>query len=365
MAANSKNLRYCEVLYNSTHYDVMIAVDDLDEVNNILQDWALDTLGATLNLPEALIQNKDITEVLTSKDIDNFVYLQSANSSYIDMPRSAGIKGDFPTLPTVLVGGLYVAPATNAYLYSESDFDGYFGEYSIDQKSFSLSSGVNFLGIRFNSGSPEYILYTDDTSFNYSDIIPVATILYFSSTIYNIPYGQSGYGLAEKLLKILKERDEFVITSDFTLGTSTNHVELGALTVNRGTQYISCGAFDSEEANNDMYLFYKDAMGTWQTSSSGVINNTQYQSNSGLASLGAGEFVINYIYRVVHSGELLVFIKLSSNFASLASAKESDVITDLPDTIKNSCVLVGRIIVEQGSSSPIVQKIQKYSFGVV
>jgi len=345
----------------------MVAVDNLDEVNNILQDWALDTIGETLNLPEELIKNIDAKEInISSKSIDSFVYLQSAVSSYIDMPRSAGISGDLPVLPTSLVGGLYVVPTSNAFLYSESDFDGYFGEYVIPESSIALTAGVNYLGIRFNSGVPEYIKYDNDLSFNYSDIIPVATILYFSGTIYNIPYGQSGYGLAEKILKIIKERDEFKITSSFTLDTDNNYVELGALNVSRGTAEIACLAVDTELVNNDMFLHYKDISADWQNLSVTQINNTQYQaSGGGLNSLGAGEYVINYIYRVVESSDLILFTALSPNFTTLAEAKESEEITDLPDDIKGSCVLVGRIIVEQGSTSPVIQKIQKNSFGVV
>jgi hypothetical protein len=58
-----------------------------------------------------------------------------------------------------------------------------------------------------------------------------------------------------------------------------------------------------------------------------------------------------------------MFNVLSNKFATLALAKESANITDLPDTIKNSAVLVGRIIIEQGSSSPAIQKVQNVTFG--
>ena len=48
MASVYKNLRYCEIYHDSEYYDVMIAVDDLDEVNNILQEWALEEIGEAL-----------------------------------------------------------------------------------------------------------------------------------------------------------------------------------------------------------------------------------------------------------------------------------------------------------------------------
>ena len=75
MAAERKNLRVCQVLYDSKYYDVIIGVDDLDDIDDILQAWAADEFTDTLDLPEALIYCKDITEVITSLNIDSFVYL--------------------------------------------------------------------------------------------------------------------------------------------------------------------------------------------------------------------------------------------------------------------------------------------------
>jgi len=366
MASNSKNLRYCEVLHSGTYYDVMVAVDDLDEVNNILQDWAIDTLGETLNLPEALTQNIDAKDVnISNKSIDSFVYLQSAESSYLDISRHTGITKPYPTLPTSLVGGVYVVPTSNVLLNSESDHSGFLGEYTLAEKSFALASGVNFLGARYNAGTPDYVMYTDDSSFNYSSIVPVASILYFSGSIYNLPYGTNADGLAEKMLEQIKKRHEFEITTEFTLTSTSNYVEIGALSANRATEQTDCLAVDTSVVNNDMFLFSKDINGNWVSSAVTQINNTQYQSASGLATLGAGEFVVNYIYRVISSTSKLAFSILSGNFTSLAAAKESVIVTDIPDVIKESCVLVGRVIIEQGSTSPVVQKMQKISFGVV
>jgi hypothetical protein len=77
--ANVKNLRYCQVLHGTEYYDVIIAVDTLDQVNDVLQEWALanEDIGVALDLPAALIQNEDIREVLTTKNIDGSVYVKA------------------------------------------------------------------------------------------------------------------------------------------------------------------------------------------------------------------------------------------------------------------------------------------------
>lgn len=365
MAVSKRNLRYCEVLYNSVYYNILVGVDTLDEIDNILQDWALEELETTLDLPTALIQNKDITELLTTLDIDNYVYLQSAVSSYMDVPRSVGLSGTLPTFPTTLTDGKYVMPATTVFLWSAPLFTGFFGEYNVATASFTLSSGINYIGITYNSGSPVWQLYSSETSFNYSSIIPVVAVLNFSSELYIIPLGQTGSGLPEKLLENQQKRKKFEIITDYTLDTDNNYVELSALTVNNGTYDIDCLAVDTETVSNDMYLYYKDVSQVWQTTKVTQINNTQYQSASGLASLAGGEFVINNIYRVIDDTNLLLFTTLSNKFATLASAKESIESTILPDNIKYAAILVGRIIVEKDSTTPVIQQIQKSSFGVI
>jgi hypothetical protein len=362
MSLQSRNLRVCQVKYGTRYYDVMIAVNDLDEVNDILQEWALDTLGATLDLPAALIYNKDITEVLTSVNINSYAYVQSAEKKYMSVPRYAGIAGDPPALPTALEDGLYVMPETQVYLYSLPGYDGVLGEYTVPEKGLSITEGMNLIGIRYNAGTPEYIKYTTSANFDFSSIVPVALIISFSGTLYPISYGQSGFGLPEKLYSL---REKAEIISSFTLDTDSLYVELSELDVVKGMSEVSLEAVDTAEANNDMFLYYKDTDQEWQKSAVTTINNTQYQSASGLASLAGGEFVVNYIYRLLDENSKTIFNVLSNKFASLAAAKESEIIQDTPDVIDESAVLVGRIIVEKDSTTPVHQKIQKITFGTV
>jgi hypothetical protein len=362
--ATFRNLRYCQVLHESVYYDVLVGVNNLDEVNDILNEWALTSNGPgeAIDLPTELIQNVNAETVnLISKTLDENVYVKSSTLGLLDAARSAGVSGTFPTLPKALVGGLYVMPASTAYLWSLPAYTGVFGNYTIATASFTLvANQVNYIGISYASGTPVYVQYTDQTTFDYSSIIPVCAVFYFDSELNVVPYGQAGYGLAEKLIEIQDKRKEFEITSDFTLTSgSGTYVELSVMNVSKGTSEITCLAMDTETADNDMWLWYKDSGSVWQQTENSQINNTQYQgSGTGLQTLGAGKFVINYLYRVIDDTNLLIFNVLSGSFDTLAAAKDSDMITDLPDAIKEGAVLVGRMICEQGSA-PTVQKIQR------
>lgn len=363
MTISRKNLRYCQVTYLNRLYDVLVAVATLDEVDNVLQEWALNKWGVALDLPTACLINKDITEVLTSVAIDSYAYLQSPSSAYMEIPRYAGIKGTFPTLPTALnVDDKYVCPETDVFIYSLAGQDGVLGEYGVAELALTPNVGINFLGISYASAVPTWVFYTAETSLNYSSIIPVATVLFFEDTIFNIPFGQTGYGLAEKNLKVRNRRKKFEILDTYTFTNSGLYVELSALTVSTGVEEIACAAMDTETLLNDMYLYYKDSSQVWQKSKVTAIDNLQYQGASGLANLGSGEFVVNNIYRVVSASGLLLFNVLSNKFATAQLAMNSGEV-EVPTIIRDSAVCVGRFIIEKSSTTPTVQKVQKVVFG--
>lgn len=368
MTISRKNLRYCQVVYNSRYYDVLIAIASLDEIDNILQEWAINKFGSTavLDLPSALVLNKDITEVLTTVDTDEYVYLQSPVAAYMDMPRYAGISGDLPVFPTALnISGKYVIPTCLAFLWSEPDFQGYFGEYIIpESQAFTLSSGANYIGISFNTGSPIYSLYNDFSTFDFSSIIPVVTVLNFASGISVIPWGQTGYGLPEKRLELQNKKKYFEVMSDYTLTATDLYIQLSEVIVNNGVAEITCEAVDTETVDNDMYLHYKDSSSVWQNTKVTQIDNLQYQGASGLANLTSGEFVINNIFRVPGSVNPLLFSVLSGKFNSLQAALNSKDVTDLPPMFKNTAVLIGRVIIEKSATDSTIQILQKTPWGV-
>lgn len=364
MALTYKNLRVCRVLSGTTEYDLIVGVDDLDEIDDILQEWALSELSTTLSLPEALLYCKDITEVITSLDIDNFAYVSSATRRYMDIPRYAGISGTYPTLPTTLDGSnKYVAPDATAYLYAAAGFTGVFGEYDIAEKSFTLSAGVNYLGITYNSGAPMWQTYLDDTSFDYSSIIPVAMIYQVSTTVYVLPFAQTGAGLPENSLHFKVSEKRFSPISTFTLAsTSPTVCNLGAIRVNTGVGSVLCAA---TALGTDLFTGFYKSGGVWTSATITSLNNTQCQGATGFDALGGGKFVINYLYRLVNASNKMMFMVISQEYDTLAQAKEAEPIQDIPGIIEDTSILVGRIIFQQATSTPAaVQKIQTFSWAI-
>lgn len=87
--APRKNVRICQVYYNRKYYDLTIGISTLDDVDTILEQWALQEFGiqtgtmpepvlpVALDLPEALVSNQNLSEILTSLNLDNYVYMVS------------------------------------------------------------------------------------------------------------------------------------------------------------------------------------------------------------------------------------------------------------------------------------------------
>ena len=366
MAVNKKNLRYCQVLYLGTYYDIFVAVTDLDEIDQILQDWALNKFNVELDLPAALILNKAITEVVTALDVDEYVYIDSPVSAYMELPRFAGISGTFPVLPGALdLEGFYVLPEVTAFLWSAVGQSGYFGEYIVPiSQDFTLSAGINYIGITFNAGVPIYQLYTAWSSFDFSTTFPVVTVLSFGGSVYEIPFGNTGDGLPEKLIGAMTRKKSFEILDEYIMVNSGLYAELGAVVVGHGTDELTCLAMDTETTGHDMYFYSKNSSGVWSAAKVATINNTQYQTSAtGLDTLAGGEFVINYLFRVVDEAKRLMFYVLSNKFATLQAAINAPEITGIPEAITGSAVCVGRMIIEQGSSAPTVQLVRKTIFG--
>ena len=365
MAVNKLNLRHCQILYGKTTYDIMIAVSDLCEVDSILQDWALDKLNVTLDLPSALVMNEDVTDVITNLEIDEYVYIESPVSAYMRFPRFAGVSGVFPTLPTVLVDGYYVIPTCLAFLWSLPAQQGYFGEYIVpESQNFTLSAGMNYFGISFNSGSPMYQIYTSWASMDFSTVIPVAKVLYFGGSIYNIPWPQEGDGAAEKIIKSLNRKKAFEILDPYTLALDNLSVQLGAINVQHGVDEIACSAVDTSLTGNDMYLYYLNSSLAWLMTKVAQISNSQYQDPStGIQTLTPGKFVANYLYRAVVGTQLLMFYVLSDEFDTAQDAMNAAAPTNLPPNISGAAVCVGRVILAQGTTTGVIQMVAKTQFG--
>lgn len=88
--STKRNLRVCQVYYNNQYYDVTVGLNTLDELDNILYEWAEQEFGVVsggqtivspeLDLPNDLLYVKNITDVITTLDIDDYVYITSGLS---------------------------------------------------------------------------------------------------------------------------------------------------------------------------------------------------------------------------------------------------------------------------------------------
>ncbi len=75
--ATKNNLRLCVVKHEGKSYNVFIGVETLDDVDDILQEWAKEAISpeTVLDLPAALISNTDVSQINALPKVDSYVYL--------------------------------------------------------------------------------------------------------------------------------------------------------------------------------------------------------------------------------------------------------------------------------------------------
>ena len=102
-------------------------------------------------------------------------------------------------------------------------------------------------------------------------------------------------------------------------------------------------------ATRQFFNYHSASAWTVASHTAPVINNTQFDNGADLQSLGAGEWVINYVYKGVEDQDHCYTV-LSTNYATVDEAKAAGVIGALPELITSHAVLIGRVIVQNGAA---------------
>ena len=88
-----------------------------------------------------------------------------------------------------------------------------------------------------------------------------------------------------------------------------------------------------------------------------VYDNTYYDGGVGvgMVEVGAGEYVVNWIYRDLEKGSHMLFVLADQTYSTLSNAVGSQPRTDTPEGFGVITVLIGRIIVVKDGTSAFVE----------
>lgn len=249
-------------------------------------------------------------------------------------------------------GATFSASSTEAFLYSLSNYNGDFKKFVIPAATgLALSDGVaSYLAVSYNAGNPIYIVTTNVTLLNGSDVAGAALLFRNGSEVHHQSIDW-GLAPASRLNRRTVQTDRYERGTGLALSETTGRViALTSGIIWYGvTEYAEAAV--TSAANNCEFWYHVG--GVWTKTDVSTYNNNQYDNGTNLVTLnGAGtQYAVNWVFRYLDGDSLpkLAYVLGSGNY-SLAQAQGSSVPT-LPPGLTSMALLVGRIIVAQGAAT--------------
>jgi len=280
---------------------------------------------------------------LASQAIDN-----TSNSSTTFISSGTVIK---PTI-TYNTGLGTVTIGDGTYrLFHNAEYIGVITEHIISETTLSIAENItSYICADYNNDSPILRVITDLTQFNWSNIVPIYTVIRDGDYFSHVDWDAPGNGLPNKIHDRLIRTDRFSRESGLNLGESATPA-VRTIIVSSGTvwQGVYRNSMDAVDSSVDICkMLYTDETGTWVDSAITQYNNTQYNTGMGLATLTDGNYSVNWIFRMIgNQREIVVF--LGNDDYDLNAAKASQLPNNIPSIFSKNGMLIGRIIVLKGT----------------
>lgn len=274
-------------------------------------------------------------------------------------PSSAGVAS-YPAPEWTSAGtGMITMSSCYVYLYDNANFTGNLIKYYVPEATFTLTDGTDQLVVaNYNGGTPIYALVTTTHgNYNSSSIIPVYRFWRVGSTVHSASIDSLGIGLAAKIARRISSTDYYERINQIGLSLSedgSRHVGISSAGVYGGAVYYDIVAFAS--ATNNL-ISCESVTGIWTyTQNALVYRNDVYNPTAGFATLGNNKYTVKYFYRSIGDAIDAFVVTSASQYNTVSEAEADRPRTDLPSVINGHCMLVGRIIIQKGASSGVVEQ---------
>lgn len=271
--------------------------------------------------------------------------IASKITSFDELNLSSGMA----TMPTFVENGdgSFTIGNATANLFTNENFTNAIQSYPIAGGTFTPTDNAeNYLVVNYNEGAPEYQVITNIELINESTAIPVYSIYRSGVDLMPLNWDKLGLGLSNKIHQRLVKTRRFERESGFTLSEIPTRV----VTISEGVLWYGAvrNIMEDVVSNTDICHFYYHVGGVYTKSDATQYNNTQYDNGTNLVTLNNNYYTVNWIYRAVEDAGHMGIVLGDQEYNQLSLAVEAQPRPDLPDAIKTSSMLVGRIIVQKG-----------------
>ena len=263
--------------------------------------------------------------------------------------------------------GAITLPNVTVALYNNSTFIEPLLVYSVSggtsgiDFSALVDNDTNYVFIDYNGGSPIFTISTSEGAINESDVVRYLTLYRAGNFVHILEYGKMGAGLPSKLNQRLENTQRFAKESGLVLGLSAS---TGIVTLSEGVTWNSSNRKSITAVNSVDNIFFKNyhvsSAWTYNTSSD-YLNNTYYDNGVDIVSASASKYLVNWYYRGQETGGHIYELYGESQYDNVSLAQLStEPVT--PELISSHAFLVGRVIVQVGTYSAIVENIAVSTF---
>ena len=276
----------------------------------------------------------------------------------------AGITSDI--FVTNLLNGTVGVSTGSVNLFDDATGYGLVKGYPLSATTLSLVTGsTNYIvSERTGSINAKYTLTTDPSYATGINIVRVATLDIYQETtsswdvqIFNV--GIVGLALANRtdnkdiLLYGYQRQNGLTL---YTTG-SVGYFGITEGTVWYGPNSHVVPTFDTYIPGYYTYIFHTSGSG-WHQHTSSIYLNGVYDSGAGSSSLitcAPNSWSVNFVYRLMGTNDESAIVMSNAQFATeLEASNNAQPPANLPSTIRDVGLLVGRFVVQSGSYSSVV-----------
>ncbi|MGE5052056.1 MAG: FISUMP domain-containing protein [Bacillota bacterium] len=234
--------------------------------------------------------------------------------------------------------------------------------YTLSGGTFTLTNDAqNYIVADYNSGSPLVKLISDVTLINETTIVPVYSIYRNGNFLHTQNWDALGLALANKVHQSIVKTQRYRRESGLALSVSgTRNLNLTVGRVWTGAVPISLDAIAT--ATDNLY-FWHHTGGNWTSTVTTQFPNTQYDNGTDLVTLTPNRYAVIWAFRGVESQKHLYCVVGTGDY-TLTQA-EAATLPATPTAINSHAMLVGKIIVQNGTNTPTsVQSAFDTTFGL-
>lgn len=266
--------------------------------------------------------------------------------------------------------GTIVFTTGSVNLYDNPEGTGTITQFGLPQTTLNLITGSTNYVVAERSGSTAvYTLTTDSSYANGINIVRVATLDIYTGNppgsewdVHQFDIGIVGLALANRINNKDIRLHGYQRESGLTLYTTGSSGSFGITEGNvwYGPNSQVVPMFDITLPGYYTYIFHttsSSGTSSWHQYTSSVFLSGYYDSGSvGLVPCTPDSWSVNFVYRLIGTDDEAAIVLSSQEFATeLEASNNAATPGDLPSTIRDLGLLVGRFVVQSGSYIPTIE----------